>query len=73
MKLTRSILIPAVLFVYLVVMAVLGYPEYVAGHTSASMYFGIIAITLVVLVLLHFSLRRKERLRKERERDIQNK
>ncbi|MDE6161355.1 MAG: hypothetical protein K2F77_06830 [Muribaculaceae bacterium] len=72
MKVKRSVLIPAVLLVYLVVMACIGYPEYAAGRTSALYYFGVIAITLVVLVLLYFSLRRRERYREEREKDMQS-
>ena len=63
MKIKRPTLIPAVLLVYLAVMAAIGYPEYAAGRTSALYYFGIIAITLVVLVLLHFSLKRREKYR----------
>ena len=70
MKVKRSIIIPAALLVYLAVMAAIGYPEYASGRTSALYYFGVIAITLVVLVLLHFSLRRRERYREEREKDI---
>lgn len=69
-RIKRSTLIPAILLVYLAVMAVMGYPEYAAGRQSALYYFGIIAITLIVLVLLHFSLKRRERLREERENDI---
>ncbi len=69
-RIRRSTLIPAILLVYLAVMAALGYPEYAAGRQSALYYFGIIAITLIVLVLLHFSLKRRERLREERENDI---
>lgn len=72
MKVKRSVLIPAVLLVYLVVMACIGYPEYAAGRTSALYYFGVIAITLVVLVLLYFSLRRRECYREEREKDMQS-
>lgn len=70
MKVKRSTIIPAVLAVYLAVMACIGYPEYAAGHTSALYYFGTIAVTIVILVLLHFNLRRRERLRQEREDDI---
>ena len=40
---------------------------------SAKYYFGIIGITLVIIVLLHFNLKRRERLRKEREDDLKNK
>ncbi len=54
-------------------MASIGYKEYDAGHMSAKYYFGIIGITLVIIVLLHFNLKRRERLRKEREDDLKNK
>ena len=37
---------------------------------SATEYFGIIAITLAVIVLLHFNMKRRERLRAEREADM---
>ncbi len=37
---------------------------------SAAEYFGIIGVTLAVIVLLHFNLKRRERLRSEREADI---
>ena len=70
MKLKRSTLIPLVLAVYLAVMAYIGYPEYAAGNTSALYYFGIMAITIVILVLLHFNLKRRERLRSERMADM---
>ena len=71
MKIKRSTLIPAILAVYLAVMAWIGYPEYAAGHTSALYYFGIIATTIVILILLHFSLKRRERLRRERIDDME--
>lgn len=70
MKTKRSILLPVILTVYLAVMAYIGYPDYAAGRTSALMYFGIIGITLVVIVLLHFNLKRRERYRRERLDDI---
>lgn len=71
MKIKRSTLIPSILAVYLAVMAWIGYPEYAAGRTSALYYFGIIGITIVILIALHFNLKRRERLAKERERDIE--
>ena len=37
---------------------------------STAEYFGIIAVTVAVIVLLRFNLRRRERLRAEREADI---
>ena len=71
MKAKRSTVIPLILAVYLAVMAYIGYPEYAAGHTSALYYFGIIGITVVVLILLHFSLKRREKLRRERMEDME--
>lgn len=70
MKAKRSIIIPLVLLVYLAVMATIGWDEYAAGRSSALYYFGTIAVTLIIIVLLHFNLRRRERLRRERLDDI---
>lgn len=69
----RSTVIPLVLLVYLGVMACIGWPDYAAGRTSAFFYFGVIALTLVILVLLHFNLKRREQLRRERLSDMNNK
>lgn len=71
MKLKRSTLIPAILLVYLAVMACIGYKGYAAGVTSPLEYFGIIVVTLLVITLLHFNLKRRERLRRERLEDIE--
>ena len=70
MKIKRSTLIPAILLVYLAVMASIGWRQYASGAMSATEYFGIIAITLAVIVLLHFNMKRRERLRAEREADM---
>jgi uncharacterized membrane protein len=72
MKVKRSVVVPAILAIYLAIMAYIGYDEYAVGHTSAFQYFGTIFATIVVLVLLHFSLKRRERLRRERTDDMQN-
>ena len=71
MKIKRSTAIPAALAVYLAVMACIGYPEYAAGRTSALYYFGIIAITVIILILLHFTLKKREKLRQERLEDME--
>lgn len=71
MKIKRSTLIPAILAVYLVVMATIGYSDYAFGRTSALFYFGIIAVTVVILILLHFNIKHRERLRRERLEDIE--
>lgn len=63
MKLKRSIVIPSLLLVYLSVMATLGYPEFRNGATSPQEYFGIIAVTLIVIVFLHFNLKYRDHVR----------
>lgn len=71
MKIQRSTLIPAILAVYLAVMASIGYGDYASGRTSALFYFGTIAVTIVILILLHFNIKHRERLRRERLDDIE--
>lgn len=66
----KSTFIPVALLAYLGVMSYIGYPGYVSGEYSALYYFGIIIATLCVIVALHFSLKRRERLRQEREKDL---
>jgi len=68
MKIKRSTLIPAILAVYLVVMATIGYSDYASGRTSALFYFGTIAVTVI---LLHLNIKHRERLRRERLEDIE--
>ena len=72
MKIKRSTLIPAALLVYLAVMSSIGWKQYASGDMSAAEYFGIIGVTLAVIVLLHFNLKRRERLRRGRLDDIAN-
>lgn len=72
MKLKRSTVIPGILSLYLLVMASIGYPEYAAGRTSPLYYFGIIGTTIVILILLHFSLKHRDRLRRERLEEMEN-
>ncbi len=66
----KSIIIPLVLLIYLAIMCYIGYGGYRSGEFSTLYYYGVIAGSLLVIVLLHFSLKRRERLRKEREDDI---
>ena len=70
MRIKRSTLIPLVLAVYLAVMASIGYKEYAAGQMSALYYYGVIAVTVIILVMLHFNLKHREKLKKEREDDL---
>ena len=70
MKFNRALVIPLVLAVYLAVMAAIGYPAYLDGRTSPLQYFGVIGLTILIIILLHFNLKRRERLRRERLDDM---
>lgn len=60
-----SVWIPAILVVYLCVMCWVGRGELAAGRYFY--YFGIIALTLLCILLLHMHLRRREAARKRRK------
>ena len=66
----KAVVIPLALLVYLGVMSYIGLPMYHAGEYFQ--YFGIFGVSLLVIVLLHFSIKRRERLRREREEDVRN-
>ena len=68
----KAVIIPLALLVYLGIMCYIGYDGYASGEFSDLYYFGVIAVSLIVIILLHFSLKRRERLRKEREEDMKN-
>lgn len=61
----KSTIVPVVLFFYLCFMAYIGRDLYFAGEYLH--YFGIIGVTLLILILLHFSLRRREKIHKKNE------
>ncbi len=67
-KLKRSTVIPLCMLAYLAVMAWLGRGRLAAGDYLY--YFGVIGISLVIIVLLYFALRRKETLRQRREEEL---
>ncbi len=71
MKINRPVFIPAVLAVYLVIMSIIGLQGLKTGETSLAQYIGTIVITAGIIVLLHFHLKKRERLRRERHADIQ--
>jgi hypothetical protein len=56
----RSTIIPLLLAIYLIVMAYIGWPAFASGQTSALQYFGTIGATSLILVLLHFTLKKRE-------------
>jgi hypothetical protein len=66
-RLKKSTFLPILLLLYLAAMSYIGFPEFQKGNYLY--YFGIIGATLIVIFLLHLSLKRKERLQKKREED----
>ena len=54
MKKKKSTIIPLALLAYLGVMSYIGYSGYVSGEFSAIRYFGVIAISFLIIVLLLF-------------------
>ncbi len=70
MKISRAILVPAILLVYLAVMAYLGLSGLRSGQTTPTAYTATLVVSLVVIVLLHFFLKKRERLRRQRLDDI---
>ena len=66
--LKKSTYLPALLAVYLIVMATIGRG---LATTKPLEYYAVLAISAGVIVLLHFTLRKKERLA-ERKNDPDN-
>ncbi len=64
MKTKKSTWLPLILLVYLLVMAYIGRQQLVAGKYLQ--YFGVLGVSLIVIVLLHFVLKKKERMQEER-------
>ncbi len=57
-KIPRSIWLPVLLLAYLAVMSYIGRGELAAGNYLY--YFGIIAITLAIIIALNFVLKKRE-------------
>lgn len=72
-RLPRHITVPLLLLIYLSIMAWLGLDGLRSGATSPMQYFGTIALTLLVLVLLYFFLKKRDRLRRKRQDDLNKK
>lgn len=64
----KSTLIPLLLTIYLAVMAAMGYRRWADGTYSSLRYFGIIALTVLLIVGLHFHLKRQEREKRDRRK-----
>lgn len=71
-KFKQSTIVPLALAIYLIVMiAVFGMQHFYAGEYI--FFFSIIGATSFIIIALHFLLKRKEKLRKEREDDLSQK
>lgn len=66
----KSTCIPLLLLAYLGVMSYIGRGEFLAGNYLY--YFGIIGITLLCIILLHFFMKKRDKLRRQREEDMQH-
>lgn len=67
-QLKKSIFIPAMLLVYLIVMAFMGRDILKEGEILE--YFGIILVSLLCIVGLYYTLRAQERARARRQEEI---
>lgn len=69
-KIKRSVWLPVILAIYLIVFAVIGIKGLRSGETSVFKYVGILLVCIAVIVMLHFNLKKREQLRDERLKDI---
>ena len=69
MKIKKSTFLPAILLIYLFVMAYIGRDLLFAGEYVH--YFSVFGVSLIVIVILHFTLKKREKM-KERQ-DSQDK
>ncbi|MCM1319709.1 MAG: hypothetical protein NC217_04945 [Muribaculaceae bacterium] len=65
----KPYIIVGALFIYMLVMALYNIDTVTVYHDYLR-YFGTLGAELVVLVILFFVLRRRERLKREREQDL---
>ena len=70
MSYKKSTLVPAFLLIYLAIMSYVGFSYFQAGEYF--FYFGIIGLTLLIIVFLHFNLKKREKYRRERENDMKD-
>lgn len=68
-KFKRSTVIPLCLLIYLAAMAYVGRDNFFSGNKLY--YFVVLGISLAIIVLLHFALRKKEQLRQSHEEENQ--
>ncbi len=69
-KIKKSTYLPAVLLVYLLCMAYIGRNILLKGEYLY--YFSVFGISLIIIVLLHFSLKKKEKQSIEKQSEHKN-
>jgi Ca2+/Na+ antiporter len=69
-RLKKSIFIPAILLVYLAVMAYMGRDKLLSG--SYLEYFGILVVTLLCIAILHYTMKKQEEIRERKRAEIEN-
>lgn len=57
----KFIYLPVALAIYAIVMAIIGYPQYVKRGESMSQFWGVLIGSLVLSIVLHFILKRREK------------
>ncbi|MCF0204815.1 MAG: hypothetical protein HUK12_05925 [Muribaculaceae bacterium] len=65
----KSVVIPIALLVYLAAIAWISRDRFYAGEYLH--YFGVLGVSLLIIIALHFVFKKKERLKEERERDLE--
>ena len=68
-KLKKSTYLPAILLIYLVCMAYIGKGILLRGEYLY--YFSVFGLSLIIIVLLHFSLKKKEKRDEEKHEEKQ--
>lgn len=68
-KIKQSVIVPVCLAIYLGIMAYIGRDNFTSDNKFT--YYSVLAVSLVIIVILHFVLRKKEHLRQRRQEELQ--
>ena len=68
-KIKQSVIVPVCLAIYLGIMAYIGRDNFASDNKFT--YYSVLAVSLVIIVILHFVLRKKEHLRQRRQEELQ--
>lgn len=69
-KFKKSTYLPLILFIYLAVLAYIGRDILLRGEYTY--YFSVVGLSILVIVLLHFSLKRKEKMKSQNKASKDN-